>query len=1342
MMLHCTLVPAPGSALPSGPLELAIELPDTCPGAELQLAISRRYGTGELTVDRLPVSAFTVGEGPLVDGAVLVDRPVLVDSAVLVDGSGPAATPYAAPLALAVHSGPGAGLVVPLRRGRFRIGRSGTEIVVPDAELSREHALLDVSDAAVTVLDLGSANGISVDGKRVQAAALSTDAMIRCGGSSMSLVFCGALAPDGQASAGSDVSEPLVVSNPAANSSRSAMMLAAVLPLAIGAGLVVVTGMWMFLAFTAVSAVSVLVPLVSGRRQRRELRAAVAATARADTERRRRAAPSASALSLRCSFPEPRSEVSASTGPVWLRLGLARQGANLRLDPPDSGFRPPPLGMMPVTLDPRTIVTSLRGPEAAVAGLLRSFVLQLACYPAARRTRIHIHGPTPALLAARFLAAATLSTEEAFTRETLAAGPGGDYERGVLIILKAAETATLRVAAVSSGWQVIDCAGDPDAGARADSESAIVLNARTGRLSLASSSLEFTPDLVPADVFDRNCRRLRAGAPSAGPRAGIPEACSLGGLVPFSARNISRRWTESVAARGLPVVVGVGGSGPLRLDLQADGPHFLVAGTTGSGKSEFLRTLAAALAAAHPPGRINLLFIDFKGGSGLRPLAGLVHCVGLLTDLDRNEVARALVSLGAEVRRREELLAAYNAPDLPAYESLDPAGPALPHLAIIIDEFRMLVDEAPEALAELMRIAAIGRSLGIHLIMATQRPQGAVTADIRANVTSCIALRVQSEMESIDIINSRLAAAIPITSPGRAFLVRGNEAPEEFQSATVTSPVQEKARRPTVMEAMEFLNRRPAGSSPGLADSTAPQPALAATQLTETVAALWEATGSCPPRRPVAEPLPRNLPFPADGSRTRIRLGVLDLPEEQRVAEFGWLPVAHGHLGLISGHNGGADAVLELVVHQLLSCDDEWHLYLLDAAGSLSGAVMSPRVGAVAGLHELRRAVRVLERLSEEMNRRLSTAHRASAPSLVLAVCGWGSWVSAFRSGPLAWAEDLVHNLVRDGARAGITLLIAGERELVTARFFAAVPNRIFLPAGSTEEGRLGWPRLPVLDAGPGRVVVFGPMSAASSPAGHAGQLFAPLPPPVRDGAATLRARPFRIEPLPRLVTVAQVHSRRPGPAPLPGYVCLGVGGDELRPAGIQLSQGDVLAVLGGQASGKTSLLAALPGLNPEARWLRAPAETDPEPYWSGVHEAACSGSLDPAAILLADDLDLQSPEANSRVLLLNRLGWRVVLTAGFSPGIRQRVPLVQNATGQVRGVLIAPQSLLDGELFGVRFDLEHNPPPGRAVVVSDGRPQAVQLAFGPAAGSKAPEDREALATGPAEPRLHGKRTQ
>jgi S-DNA-T family DNA segregation ATPase FtsK/SpoIIIE len=462
----------------------------------------------------------------------------------------------------------------------------------------------------------------------------------------------------------------------------------------------------------------------------------------------------------------------------------------------------------------------------------------------------------------------------------------------------------------------------------------------------------------------------------------------------------------------------------------------------------------------------------------------------------------------------------------------------------------------------------------------------------------------------------------------------------------------------------------------------------------------------------------------------------LDVPEEQRVAEFGWHPGTHGHLGLISGNSGGADAALALIVNQLLSCPAEAHLYVLDAAGSFSALVGSPRVGAVVGLQELRRAARVLERVVEEMTRRLGTAHTSDPTALVLALCGWGSWVSAFGAGPLAWAEDLVQDIVRDGARAGITVLVAGERELVTSRFFAAVPNRVFLPAGSTEEGRLAWPRLPVIEAVSGRVVVFGPVSAASSPSGHVGQLFEPNTPAARGAALALRTRPFRVEALPRLVTVSEVLSRTgtsvpgrggappppagtpapPGPWLQPGHLCLGVGGDELLPVGVPLPPGAVLAVLGGSSAGKTSLLSALPGLNPAVSCLRAPGTADLERFWTRTHEAARSGALDPAALLLVDDLDLQSADTNGRLLLLNNLGWRVVLTAGFGPGVRQRVPLAQNAAGQGRGILIAPRGMMDGELFGVRFEPEQSPPPGRAVVIADGRVRAVQLAVDPAA--------------------------
>ncbi len=1227
-MFHFTLVPAPGSTLTGGAVELAVDVPGGCSGAELEEAISRRCGTGALSADGVPVRSLRVGDPPLRNGAVLVD------------GAPPAAAatrggPGPPPLVLAVHSGPGAGTLVPLRRGRFGIGRSGTEIVLPDADLSRRHARLDVSDSAVTIVDLHSANGTTVDGERVRDAVVTTGSVIRCGNSTMSLVF-GGISGGGSGGtgvsveAGRSVADPLPAGSPAdsftARHGRAAVLVTAALPLAIGAGLAVVTGMWMFLAFSVVSTASMLVPAVSGRRRRRAMKAAIAAAVQEDRDRRRRSAPSAADLCLGSTSGAPVGG-ERPAGAVWLRLGLAGQRANIRLEPSDPGFRPPVLGLMPLTLDPAAAITAVTGPEEAVAGLVRSLILQLAGYPAARRTRVLVHGcPQSLPLAARFLPRVTLSAQDAATAAHLRSGPGPGCDRGVLIVFDD-PGGNLGILAAGLGWQVIRCPPHPVPSAGA----AVVLGGRTALLAHGPDEVFFLPDLVPSPVFESYCRRLGlAGSPCTD--ATVAADGSLAGILPLGAADIARRWADSEAATGLPVPVGTGGKGILRLDLQRDGPHVLVAGTTGSGKSEFLRTLAAALAASYPPDRVNLLFVDFKGGSGLGPLTGLPHCVGLLSDLGIQEVDRTLVSLRAEVRRREELLASAQARDVLEYGSLDRELPALPHLVIVIDEFRMLVDEAPSALTELMRIAAIGRSLGIHLILATQRPQGSITADIRANITSSIALRVQSAMESVDIIDSTLAADIPLGSPGHAFLVRGSAAPEEFQTA-ILAPDRSRsdAGMVRVWTAEEWLAAAPADGHRAGAGQAGPDRAPEAAALAGVTGRLWAAQGGGRPRPPVARPLPPALPGPppgVPGSPGTVRLGWLDIPEEQRLAELCWCPDDHGHLGLVGGAAGSADAALSLAVDQLLASEQESHLYILDASGPLSRTAQAPRVGAVAGLQEPRRAVRVLERLAGEMTSRLSLPAVAGAPVLVLAVCGWGSWVSVFRSGPLARGEDLVHDLVRDGVKAGITVIVSGERELAAARFFAGIPNRIFFPAGSTEESRLAWPRLPAQEALPGRVAAFGPFTGAAATAGHGAQLFAAPDPGLQPRPVqVLRQVPFRIEALPQRVSVAGLLARPDSPGQGPrGYVrlSLGVGGDELRPVALTLAPGSVLAVLGGPGSGKSSLLAALPGLNPSAcSWLHPGAGRDPAEYWATALAAARSGTLDRRAVLVADDVDL-----------------------------------------------------------------------------------------------------------------------
>ena len=181
----------------------------------------------------------------------------------------------------------------------------------------------------------------------------------------------------------------------------------------------------------------------------------------------------------------------------------------------------------------------------------------------------------------------------------------------------------------------------------------------------------------------------------------------------------------------------------------------------------------------------------------------------------------------------------------------------------------------------------------------------------------------------------------------------------------------------------------------------------------------------------------------------------------------------------------------------------------------------------------------------------------------------------------------------------------------------------------------------------------------------------------------------------------------------------IGIGGDELSPATVRLPAGSVLAVLGGPGSGKSSLIAALPELNPHVtEWLRPGPEDAAEDYWAAVRAEAAADRLSREAMLLADDADLLSPVANRHLLELHSLGWAVILTAGFSPAIVQRVPVALDARSHGAGVLICPRSIMDGDFFGLRFEVEADPPPGRAVLFSDGRSTPVQLAA-PGPGSQ-----------------------
>ena len=223
----------------------------------------------------------------------------------------------------------------------------------------------------------------------------------------------------------------------------------------------------------------------------------------------------------------------------------------------------------------------------------------------------------------------------------------------------------------------------------------------------------------------------------------------------------------------------------LDLHEKAHGPHGLVAGTTGSGKSEFLQTYILSLATLFHPYEVSFVIIDFKGGGMVNQFKDLPHLAGSITDIDGREIDRSLMSIHAELNKRKELFAQAGVNQIDAYIKKYRAKEVrvpLPHLILIVDEFAELKADQPEFMKELISTARIGRSLGIHLILATQKPSGVVDAQIWSNSRFRVCLKVATPEDSKEMLKTPLAAEI--REPGRAYLQVGNdEIFELFQSA-------------------------------------------------------------------------------------------------------------------------------------------------------------------------------------------------------------------------------------------------------------------------------------------------------------------------------------------------------------------------------------------------------------------------------------------------------------------------------------------------------------------------------------------------------------------------------
>jgi len=890
------------------------------------------------------------------------------------------------------------------------------------------------------------------------------------------------------------------------------------------------------------------------------------------------------------------------------------------------------------------------------------------------------------------------------------------------------------------------------------------------------------PDLPEPGWFDRLARALAPLRDATADDGGaLPDRVRLLDLLELpepKGEELAARWV--LAPDSTAAVIGSGYDGPAVVDLVRDGPHALIAGTTGSGKSELLQTLVASLAVANRPDELTFLLVDYKGGSAFRDCVELPHTLGMVTDLDGHLVERALESLGAELRRRERLLAEHGVKDQPEYQAArrrDPQLPPLPRLVLVVDEFATLVREVPAFVSGVVSIAQRGRSLGLHLVLATQRPAGVVTADIRANTNLRIALRVTDPLESSDVIDTTDAAVIPQSIPGRALVRLAHRAVAAFQTAYSGGE-----HRTEDAEAPMIRTRAVAVPWSGVGRDLrqpAERAALAEdaerTDLSVLVEALREAAErlaipeqpspwlpALPPRITLAE-----LPAaPAAGhALAPVAIGLEDLPALQRQRPLTIGLDTFDHLYVVGAARSGRSQTLRTIAAALADRHSiaDVHFYGVDTGGALSILGELPHTGAVANRADIERVDRLLSRLGLELTRRQGllsarnsanlTELRAGLPTgerpahVVLFVDGWEALFGAIGEYDSGRLVDELMRLLREGAAAGMHVVMAGDRALLSGRMGTLNENRLMLRMTDRSDYMmvgLSLSGLPTVVA-PGRAWMSGSSTEvqiaviAADPSGAAQAdairvLAASRA--ARDDAVPAGSRPPRIGALPSDLVFSDAFASFAEQRPLLGL--LGLGGDDAGPLTVDFAgRSPVFLVCGPPGTGRSTVLLTLAvslmasgtrivALTPRVSPLRRLAEyswnrvlTDPNP--SAADLEAALEEVGTPCVVLVDDADLlaQVPAADAvlrRVVATGKdRGLGLAAAATPETFVQAMVGWIGDARRLRQGVLLNPQSAAEGDVIGARLppnQLRRPARPGRGYTADPASGGLLQIAL------------------------------
>lgn len=815
------------------------------------------------------------------------------------------------------------------------------------------------------------------------------------------------------------------------------------------------------------------------------------------------------------------------------------------------------------------------------------------------------------------------------------------------------------------------------------------------------------------------------------------------------ARNGEIRPVSGKPAK-LSALVGSTGPGELHLDLREHGPHALVGGTTGSGKSEFLQSWIIGMATEHSPDRINFLLIDYKGGAAFADCVQLPHTVGLVTDLSPHLVRRALTSLGAEIRRREHLLNLKRAKDLIALElSGDPDTP--PSLVIIVDEFAALAGEVPEFVDGVIDVAQRGRSLGLHLVLATQRPAGVIKDNLRANTNLRIALRLNDVEDSVDVIDDPQAAFFPPEIPGRAVAKTGPGRLTVFQSAYVGGRTSDEPEQ-TPIDIWEFVfgRRRPWANPAAARPAQKPSGPTDIARIVTTVTAAAEQLQIPTPRKPWLPPLQSVYALELlnrQASTAELVIGKCDTPanQDQPVSTFN--PDSAGNMAIIgTGGSGKSTTLRTLAITATLNPNaGPTHVYGIDfSSGGLRVLEGLPHVVSVVDGSDEESIGRVLRRLVallEERSRKFTRAHASTIteyrklvdpdePRILLLLDSIGPFREQYEYVSHTPFFTMFSQLAADGRMVGIHVVITADRPAsIPSSLSSTIQQRMVLRMASEDDYlTIGVPK-DILSpkSPPGRAItddlemqvgVFGGDANVSVQARAIAQL-----------AQRMRQSGFvPPEPIERLSEHIDLDAL-PVTTSLDAAV-IGVADESLAPFGLSTSA--VMLVTGPPGSGRSTALVtlaqAMRRLHPNARIVHfapRPSTIAGQDVWT--HSATSVETVNELAgqLMMADGTDLMvviervgdfgDTEAENSLVELIKARSTTAFIVGESEVSTwsQAWALSQPFKASRRGLLLWPEgteadSLLSTSIGTVR---RTEFPPGRGTFVERGRGVWLQVA-------------------------------